>query len=357
MKKIICLLLCLVMTASVFAGCMSKQMTFEEAAAAGKEFIKSEGVKDVRIINEADGKKLTVEGKYDYINKYAVLSVSIETKDTIKTYKDMIKLDGTKAYVKVPEMTGLADIPGGAETSLDLGEDLSGLGSFGIAGGLGGMSAYLGMADSLAGKYIEFKLRESGPSVLKDVMSDAEDQVYEKAEKLEPEEDYPNVVRYTQKDAYDLIIYVLDGIKAKKSELSSECAAKISEYLGEENYKAAEEIYGKSAEEIISEGIDEFFNSISPEDLAPDEAEQFELIQKIAYDKDKSLEYVFIYDIKNGEETHSVKTTLSVSAAEADEAFAEKCAVSEDEKFDLPGYLKKLIDELKAFMTLQDLFK
>lgn len=385
MKKIICIVLCLFMVAAVFAGCVEKKtMTFKEAAEAGKEFIKNDAFKDVKYVTEADGTKLILEGKYDPKNEKAVFSVSVDTKDTTQTFKDMIKSDGKKLYIKVPDIAGTgldgifsSALPFKTEAEPDITDVLDSMlisemsvnseeidddedGDY-ITGDYGfdiSMPATvgLGLTDEIAGKYIVINLPENKPETMKSIMSDAEDNVYEKAEKLEAEEDYPYVVKYTQKSAYDLIISVLDGIKAKKSELAAEFAALISEYLGEEDFKTLEEVSGKTAADMISEGIDEFFKEISPDDIAPENAENFEVIQKIAYDTDKKLEYVFLYDLKDKENTHSVKTTLTVTAAEDDASFAEKCAVQEDEIFDMAGYIKNMLNTLKALSNLKSLF-
>lgn len=379
MKRIICIVLCLLMITAAFAGCANKPATFEEAAAAGREFIKNEELKDVKIVTEADGTKTVLEGKYDPKNEKAVFSVSIESKDTVNTVKEMIKLDGKKLYIKIPDMSGFEKMFGGVvpfgyseiteldgtdglyvgdieyeDKSIDeneLEEELSDYVenefSFGIP------DVGFNMPDDITGKYVMIKLPENTPETISSVFSDAEDEVYEKAEKLEGDKEYPYVVKYTQKSAYDLIISVLDGIKEKKTAIASEAAAMIKEYLGEDNSKSLEDVSGKKIEGMISDGIDEFFKNVKPEDIAPENAEEFEVIQKIAYDAGKKLEYVFTYDVKEGEETHTVKTTVTVAAAEADAAFAEKCAVSEEETFDVAGYLQNMF---KQMQQLKDLF-
>lgn len=388
MKKLICIILCLIMAAAVFAGCAKKTMTFKEAAEAGKTFIKNDLLKDVKFETEADGKKVSIEGKYDCKNDRAVLSVSLETKDTVQTFKEMIKLDGNKLYIKIPDVSGLSGIfntetqyeslNGGIEGQLNSVEGLGDweelLSSYGdyeeseadedeisTAGDYGfdislPAAVGMGLSEAVAGKYIMITLPENKPETVKTILSDAEDDVYEKAEKLDPEENYPNVVKYTQKNAYDLMIFVLDGIKEKKKEIASELSATVAGYLGEENFKALNEVTDKPLEDMISDGIDEIFKNLKPEDLAPEEAEEFEVIQKIAYDTDKKLEYVFLYDLKDGENVHNVKSVLTVTAAEEDAAFAEKCAVKEDEIFDMAEYLKNMFNTLKTLKQLQNMF-
>ncbi len=394
MKRIICIVLCLLMIAASFAGCAEKKtMTFREAVEAGKEFIKNDTFKDVKYVTEADGTKVILEGKYDPKNEKAVFSVTVDTKDTTQTYKDMLKLDGKKLYIRIPDMSGFGNVfssilPVGRAAEYDksdneieglinsveglgdwteilgaygVGDDdveddgITGFYGFDITDTLSGLGADL--TDQIAGKYIIINLPENKPQTLKEIVSGAEDDVYEKAEKLESEEDYPNVVRYTQQSAYDLMITVLDGIREKRTDIASEFAALIFEYLGEENCKTLEDLSGKSVEDYISEGISEFFKQVYPDDIAPEDAEKFDVIQKIAYDTDKKLEYVFLYDLKCGDESHSVTTTLTVTALEEDAAFAEKCAVTEDEIFDLVGYAENILNNLKLFSGLKDMFK
>ncbi|MBQ7700687.1 MAG: hypothetical protein IJT49_10160 [Clostridia bacterium] len=391
MKKIICIALCLIFVIAAFAGCAEKQLTFEEAASAGKEFIKSEGIKDVKYETEADGTKLILEGKYDHTNDRAVFSVSIDTKDTTQTFKDMLKLNGRDLYIKIPDLSGLDNVFGNimpAGGTMDFGtsgtEGVEGLinsveglgdweqllGSYGVGeekeesedagtgletiGALPG--AGYGLTDEIVGKYILVKLPENKPETIKGILSDAEDQMYEKAEKLESEEDYPYVVKYTQQSAYDLVLSVLDGIKEKKSDIAAEISALVAEHLGEENFKSLNELNDKPLSEMISDGIDEFFKKVTPEDIAPEDAEGFEVIQKISYDTGKKLQYVFLYDLKDGENKHNVKSALTVAAAEEDAVFAEKCTPAEDEIFDFAGYLKNLLNTMKSLKSLQNLF-
>ena len=381
MKKIICIVLCLCMIAASLCGCISKKLTFEEAAKAGKDFIKNDKLKDIKIVSEADDNKVILEGKYDPANEKAVFSVSLDSKDTVYTLKEMIKLDGKELYIRIPDVTDTTDVFGDLmqkylfnsveEENADLSAAEEYAGYDGtedgelselemldkmISGGAGVLSLF-NVPGTVSGKYVMFRLPENKFTTLSDILTEAEQSGYEKAEKLEPEENYPYVVKFTQKDAYDLLIAVLDGIKENKTQLSKEASGVIEEYLGEDLCDALKQISDRPIEELIGEGMDEFFNNFSPEDIAPEDAEKFEAVQKIAYETDKRFEYVFIYELKDGEEIHSAKITMTVTCAEEDESFAEKCKVSEKDTFDVVGYFENILNNLKMFSELKGMFE
>lgn len=426
MKKVICLILCVLMAVSALAGCASKPKTFKEAAELGKTFVQSDDLKNVKVVTEGDDLKFILEGKYDPKNGKALLDVSFDLKDTVHTFKEMLKLDGNKLYIKIPDMSVLEGLYSGfsapifndfededigeiygeedeaaefvddneeisdeaedlkdeaeelAEEAEELAEEAEDLtdeaeeladdaeelldseeeftedendgyyddGLDGLDGMSGINSAALG---NLAGKYVMIKLPETKMDAINGVISDAEELVYDKAEKADGDEKYPYVVKYNKDSAYDLIIAILDGVKVKKNEISSEIAALVKEYIGEESFRSLEEMAEKTVEKTISEGIDSFFDSFKPEDIKNGELEDFEVLQKIAYDSGKKLEYVFTYDFKNGEEKHSQKTTVTITNAEKDDSFADRCTVAEEEVFDLVGYLKNVIKEIAEF--------
>ena len=466
--KILCLLLCVVLLAGCFAGCMKKQLTFKEASEAGIAFVKSNGLKTVSVTADtgADGKvsKIKIEGSYDPETKNGVFSVSRENNDTVETLKDCIKICGGDAYFKISQLdlsniggllgSGLFTydyeiFDGGDEqpyisereealsgieallkqfemfTGTDLGDiDLSGLdlselgyngfdlnkldlsdvdpsaidlSVYGIDGIdlsgisneqitaflsnldldaimdmlaekgffddyeeevyeesqpvslLGSLSAF---ANELSGKYIKLKLPQNKLDTLINVLEAAEQSAYEKAQKLDPEESYPYVVKYTKDDARDLVISVLDGIKEGKNSIISEVKAIVLEYVSAEELEKMEKYAGKSLETLLSESMDGFFENNKAEDIDLGTEETFTCVQKLAYETGVSYECVTEITANADNEKTASKANISVTVitADPDPEFAEKCRVEDEKIFDLSKFLDNVSTEISLRM-------
>ena len=371
--RIISIVLCLVFTLAAFSGCVTdKPKTFKEAAEAGESFAAEEGLKNVKLVCEAPDKKsgeqikITVEGVTDPAAGNAVYSLSIESKDTVHTFKELIKKSNNTLYVKIPETSAFEGLvpdesfggfgfPSGGEPA----DNVDGLEDIGIIGGMdiptfslisGQANATPGMKD-IAGKYIAFRLPVNKPVKLEEIAADATEMMYEKAEKADAVDGYPYVVKLTLRDSQGLLISVLDGIKENKDAVISEIVAVITEYVGEETLEGFKELVGKSVSELMSEGLDKFFEETKPEDLTSEDEGDYDCIQKIAVEKGRRYERVTEISFKNedGEKTE-IKTVYTVTAAEPDPGFADKCAVKDEEIYDAVNAVK---ENIKAISSLK----
>ena len=426
MKKIICIVLCLIMVAAAFAGCSKKPKTYQEAAAAGKEFMESAGLKNIKSVteltgvDELKGAKVIVEGTYDPKAEKGVFSIGFDMDNLSFTLKDEVILNGRKVYIKVPDQSTLERLVGSFAVTPDVyeptvdynydytsatsiyealygdagetdlaegiytigsldgdelvweewdGPDLKDidLGELGLSEDLltigaddydfyghdaesdvgSSLSSVLG---EILGKYIMIQLPEEGQlKTIKGIIDDAEQSVYEKAEKLEAEENYPYVVKYNLRSAYDLFISVMDGIKGKKSDIAKELSALAEWYLGTEIFKDMEQSIGDSLANMLVDELDKFFENTDIPDYEEVEKQQtgkFEIIQKIAYENNKKFEYVVTTVIDDVDESISSKTTCTVTAADKDAEFESRCTVSEDDTYDVFNELKKMYNSL-----------
>ena len=419
MKKIICIVLCLLMVAAAFAGCSKKPKTYEEAAAAGQEFIKSAGLKSIKTVSEIsgagefDGAKVVIEGTFDPKTEKGIFSIGYDLDNMSFTLKDEIVINGRKVYIKVPDQSTLekligkfAAVPsvyedpagydymsvsavyvGEKETaddyegiytigSLDEGElvwgewdgidiediDLGELGlsedlltigadDYGNDYGYDYVDPISNIMSSLLGKYIMIELPDKDQvKTIIGIYNDATQSMYEKAEKLDAEEGYPYVVKFDLKNAYDLAISILDGVKGKKSDIAKEVSALAKWYLGDNIFAELEESIDGTLANKISEELDKAFESaeIPNYDEIEDKPEKFEIIQKIAYENNKKFEYVQTTTVKVEDQTISGKTTVTVTAADKDADFESKCTISEEKTYDVIKELKKMYDSLKS---------
>ncbi len=207
------------------------------------------------------------------------------------------------------------------------------------------------LSGELSGKFIKLKLPGNKLPALTDILDSAEQTAYEKAEKLEPEENYPYVVKYTKEDARDLVIYVLDAVKAGKDEIIAEIKAAVTECTGEENLKKFEEYSGVSLDGVLSDAMDKFFSETKAEDIASGEC-GFYCVQKLAYADGRIYDCVTEFS-PDGEDKTGVsgaKFRLTVTAAEPDDGFAEKCGVEDGKVFDPAEFSEKIRSEISDRM-------
>ena len=316
MKKIIGIILCLLMVVTAFTGCFlfkeSKPKTFKEAAEAGKKFSESSGLKDVKLLIDISGEgfpqaaKVVFEGQYEPKAEQAVISVIYDMGDYSVKLKDEIKINGKKLYIKIPDVSTVESL------------------------GLGSANS---MMESYAGKYLMITLPEKEQiSAITGVFDSLQKLSNEKAEDIEAEAEYPYVANYSYKNFTDLMVGVLDNIKENKGDITGEIDALAKTYLGSENYDMIAEQSGKTAAESISEWLD--LLTKDAETGSEEEPDNFKLTQKIAYEKNKSYENVTKMRVENGNDTVILKITYTVSAAEKDPEFEDKCSVSKSKAID-----------------------
>ena len=353
--------------------------------------------------------KTVLEGTYDTETKNAVFSVTVDKEDTTQTQKDCVRISDGYLYYKISEID-LSDVfgrlgeglfssvyeveedrePAGVKIngkeyspivisgSLDEilkelerfsekdGEETDGLDLNGLFGEIdsGGIKEILekGLSEKsytaettglsllswltdITGKFIKIKLPETKFDTIINILDKAEQNAYEKAEKLDAEEKYPYVVKYTKEDAKELIISVLDGIKEGKDAIIAELKAFAIEIIGEDDLKRAENLSGKSFEALLSVAIDGFFENTKPEDIDLDAEENFECTQKVAYEKGQMYETVTEFK-SNAEGAPEIKLAVTVTAADPDPDFAERCRVDEEKIYDPTKFLSNTLTEL-----------
>ena len=152
-------------------------------------------------------------------------------------------------------------------------------------------------------------------------------------------------VRYTKDDAKELIISVLDGVKEGKDAIISELKAFAIEIIGEEDLKRAENLTGKSFEALLSGAIDGFFENVKPEDIDLGAEEDFECVQKAAFEKGQRYETVTEFS-STAKNAPKIKLTVTVTAADPDPDFAARCRVDEEKIYDPSKFLSNTLTEL-----------
>ena len=214
------------------------------------------------------------------------------------------------------------------------------------AGGLGVLSRL----NDIVGKYVEIDLPETKPGTIGDIIDSILSDSYDKAETLEGEEDYPYIVKFNKNDARDLLISALDGIKEKKADVLAEIKSLISGAADKENIESIENVTGKTVDELLSNVFDSFFEENKPEDITLDDISDFEFVRRLAFEKGKRFESVNTLKATGKENTPDVdiRFSVKVTSAEADAAFSEKCAVPDDQVFDVNGFINDLKDSFSA---------
>ena len=497
-KKTLCTILCLLTVAAMTTGCMIRQpRTFKETAEAGRAFMEKDGPKSLKITKETGENKTVLDGIYDKETGLAVFSYSVETTDTVKTYKDMIKIKGDTLYVKVPDLSGLdglssllkitdaVQLPGyGQEDGDENGSGLPGfdpeeyfsgllekyggsdemtkrktigelfgdmfrkdreedgdkpneefdpldlfgglIGAFGgsgeddrytgdgetdiygffgdlfgkyatddpdgdistyfdgdLEGLLGGLldmfgndgeeepddgfmkefdfssgldglitDPLTGALDGISGKYVSVKIPGDVTEKLRAIFDSAEQSSYEKTEESENKEDRSFTASFTQDDAKEMLVSLLDSINAKKDEIVSALAASVRERLGQKTCENIEKITGAKIEETLSGLIDDFFENVRPGDIFA-EGDGFSLTRTVKYELNKKFESETVFTYGSGEETVSTKITVTAEQIDGDPGLETRCAIAEDEIFDAGAYLKDITEKLGGTVTVR----
>lgn len=270
------------------------------------------------------------------------------TRDMLNVFMKLFDEEGNFDYSKAAD---LSDEEFKLAFGIDKPDDeFPGYGDDMPDGDIGSMLPFLGLGElsDLNGKYITVKLPETKAETLRKVFEDAEAKAYEKLQKLDAEKDYPYVVKVTKADAKDLIVSVMDGLKAGKSSIAGELAAIITEYLGTDLVKMIEEgsEEKQTLKDAVEAGLDEMFANTNPDDIDLGEEDDFDCVMRSAYESGKKYELVSDVSAGKGEEKETFKVTLTVTKAETTDGFADKCAAPAADAVDILKNIKDALSEL-----------
>ena len=258
-------------------------------------------------------------------------------------------LSGLDTGVSGLDLSSILELLGGLESGT--GENQPVVGAIRANGNSAGSGLdILSGLDDIVGKYIEIELPENGMKALVDVFDSAYQSSYEKAEELEAEEAYPYVVKFGKEDARDLAVTLLDSLKENKEKVISELKSLITGLLGEKNTEALESYLGKTVDETLNGMFDDFFEKNKAEDIDFGADNDFEFVRKLAYENGSRYESTATFTAKRGEDQKETKLnlTVTVTAAEPDEGFAEKCTVEEDQIFSIKEFIEDLKNSIKS---------
>ena len=221
------------------------------------------------------------------------------------------------------------------------GLDLSG---FGLTSGDGENRPVQDLPESPVGKYIAVKIPEHRETKLGQIIKERTEAQYEKMLEIEPEEQFPFVVRTTGEDVKALIVDILDSIRNNEAELIDEAVAAIKEQLGKENAEKLEAHSGEKLENTLKKEMDAFFEDFSADDIKSGDG-ALECVQKAAYETGKRFEQRSEITFDDEGEKKTVKIAVTITAAKADESFADRCTVAESDVLDPSKYMPDQIPE------------
>ena len=189
--------------------------------------------------------------------------------------------------------------------------------------------------DSLIGKYVQFDLPGIATETTDKIINDATEKAYASIKDLEPEENYPYVITMTGDDVKELIISVLDAVKANEDAVIGEIVTALKGYIGEDNVKEIEETFeGVSLEASVREAFDSFFAEVTP-DMNRSGDTDVACTSKIDYKAGEKYERYDEFTVKEGDQTKTVKTVCIITAAEVDESFESRCGVAQTDVLDV----------------------